>query len=170
MDMQGHILAALKEQFDRWEELLGELSEEQVSAPRFDDGWSVKDVMAHLWIWQQISVVRTQSAALDREPVFPGWMAELSPEWEENADQTNAWIYKTHHREPWSKIHQSWKEGFLRLLELGREIPEVDFLSAGRYPWLKGYSPAFILIASYDHHQEHYDKLLTWLQGQGRKQ
>jgi hypothetical protein len=32
------------------------------------------------------------------------------------------------------------------------------------YPWLKGYSLASILVASYDHHQEHLGKLLDWLQ------
>lgn len=32
-----------------------------------------------------------------------------------------------------------------------------------RLPWLKGYSLAFILVASYDHHQEHFEKLSTLL-------
>jgi hypothetical protein len=35
---------------------------------------------------------------------------------------------------------------------------------------LNGYSLAFILVASYDHHQEHLEKLSRWLQdhpGQG---
>ena len=49
MNMKEHILAAIREQFDRWEELLASLSEEQIIAPRFDFDWSIKDVMAHLW-------------------------------------------------------------------------------------------------------------------------
>ena len=36
MNMKDHILAALREQFERWEELLANLSEEQVVAPHFD--------------------------------------------------------------------------------------------------------------------------------------
>jgi hypothetical protein len=49
MNMKDHILAALREQFIRWEELLAGLSEDQITAPRFDLDWSIKDVMAHLW-------------------------------------------------------------------------------------------------------------------------
>jgi len=30
-----------------------------------------------------------------------------------------------------------------------------------------GYSLAFILVASYDHHQEHLEKLLAWLTEHG---
>ncbi len=64
MNMQDHILAALREQFNRWQELLAGLSDEQITAPHFDDDWSIKDVMAHLWAWQQISIARVQAGAL----------------------------------------------------------------------------------------------------------
>lgn len=68
MNMKGHILAALREQSERWEELLVSLSEEQITAPRFDLDWSIKDVVAHLWAWQQISIARMEAGAHDRAP------------------------------------------------------------------------------------------------------
>jgi len=55
----------------------------------------------------------------------------------------------------------------LRFLELGEPILEKDLLDGDRYPWLKGYSLAFILVASYDHHQEHLEKLRDWLTEHG---
>ena len=61
MNMKEHILAALREQFERWELLLANLSEEQISTPAFDLNWSIKDVMAHLWAWQEISIARMES-------------------------------------------------------------------------------------------------------------
>lgn len=163
MNMRGHILAALREQFEHWEELLASLREEQITKPSFDYDWSIKDVIAHLWGWQQIPIARMEGGVLDHEPEFPAWVAELGKDWEDNADQTNAWIYKTYHEQPWSKVHQDWKKGFLRLLELGNQIPERYLLDGSRYSWLKGYSLAFILVASYDHHQEHLEKLPVWL-------
>ena len=36
MNMKGHILAALREQFESWEELLISLGEEQITTPHFD--------------------------------------------------------------------------------------------------------------------------------------
>ena len=163
MNMKEHILAALREQFDSWEELLGSLSEEQITAPHFDFDWSIKDVMTHLWGWQQISIARMEAGTLDREPEFPQWIMELQGIWEENADKTNARIYEINHKKPWFEIHQNWRDGFLRFLELGEPISEKDLLDGDRYFWLKGYSLAFILVASYDHHQEHIEKLLDWL-------
>jgi hypothetical protein len=163
MNMKDHIVAALREQFDGWEELLASLNEEQITAPHFDFDWSIKDVMAHLWAWQQISIARMEGGVHDREPEIRKWILNLGEDWEEDADRVNALTFETNHEKSWSEIYQNWKNGFLRFLELGEEISERDLLDGDRYVWLKGYSLAFILVASYDHHQEHLEKLLAWL-------
>ena len=167
MSMKEHILAALREQFERWEELLATLSEEQLTTPHFDFDWSIKDMIAHLWAWQQISIARMDAAAQDREPEFPKWIVNIGDDWEENADQVNAFTHETNHEKPWSEVHQNWREGFLRFLKSGELISEKDMLEGSRYPWLKGYSLAYILVASYDHHQEHFEKLTDWQRKHG---
>lgn len=164
MNMKEHILAALREQFDSWGKLLDGLSEEQITASHFDLDWSVKDVMAHLWAWQQISIARLEGGVHDREPEFPKWVADIGEDWEEDANRVNALTFETHHKKPWSEIYENWKNGFLRFLEIGGKISERDLLDGDRYSWLKGYSLAFILVASYDHHQEHIEKLQTGLE------
>jgi hypothetical protein len=168
MNMKEHILTALREQFDRWEELLASISEEQITTPNFDDNWSIKDIVNHLWGWQQISVARMNAGVLDREPEFPNWLTSFPENWDEDANQTNIWIYKTFHNQSWAEANQNWREGFLRLLDLGETISERDLLDGDRFLWLKGYSLAFILIASYEHHQEHLEKLTAFL-SQNRK-
>ena len=167
MNMKEHILAALREQFSSWAGLLASLSEEQITAPNFDFDWSIKDVMAHLWAWQQISIARMEGGALDREPEYPEWIVESIENWEEDADRVNALTFETNHEKLWAEIYQNWRGGFLRLLKLGDEISEKDLLDGDRYPWLKGYSLAFIFVASYDHHQEHLEKLLAWQREHG---
>jgi hypothetical protein len=163
MTMKAHILAALREQFDQWEVLLARLNEEQITAPRFDLDWSIQDVIAHLWGWQQISIARLEAAAHDHPPELPARLLALSGDWEESVDRTNAWIHENNHARPWPEVYQNWREGFLRLLESAVPIPEKDLLNGDRYTWLNGYSPADILIASYDHHQEHHEKVTTVL-------
>jgi len=163
MNMKEHILAGLREEFNSWEQLLTSLSEEQITTPHFDLDWSIKDVIAHLWAWQQISVARMEGGLHDQDPEYPKWIVESIESWEEDSGRVNALTFENFHKKPWSEIYGNWKTGFLRLLELGNQISERDLLDGDRFPWLKGYSLAFILIASYDHHQEHYEKLLTWL-------
>jgi hypothetical protein len=161
MNMKDHILMALREQFNSWEDLLASMSDEQITARRLASNWAVKDVMAHLMAWQQRSIARFDAARLNREPEFPRWLAGSDPEAEDNTEQINAWIYNTYRDQSWSEVHQNWRDGFLRFLELGEGISERDLLDSGRYPWLDGHPLAWILLASYDHHQEHLEKLLT---------
>jgi hypothetical protein len=163
MNMKEHILAALREQFERWEAVLASLNEEQLTTPNFDLDWSIKDVMAHLWAWQQISIARMQSGVTDREPEYPDWILNLGESWEENADRVNALTFERNHETPWLAIYEHWKNGFVRFLELGEAISERDLLDGDRYPWLNGHNLASILVASYDHHQEHFEKLRSWL-------
>jgi len=163
MNMQDHILAALREQFNRWEELLAAMSKEQITTPLPPSTWSVKDVIAHLWAWQQRSIARLEAATLDQEPEFPTWLSDLDLDSEDSTDQVNTWIYETYRELPWSKVYRNWREGFLRFLELGERVSEKDLLDAGRYAWLEGRPLALVLLGSYDHHQEHLEKSLAWL-------
>src|SRR6266540_7529772 len=96
-----------------------------------------------------------EAAVHNREPKFPEAPPEFDLDTENNVDGINAWFYETYRDRSWSTIHQNWREGFLRLLELAEPIPERDLLDSGKYAWLKGYPLAFVLVASYDHHQEH---------------
>ncbi len=163
MNMKDHILAALREQFDRWEELLASKSTEQITAPQLPSNWSIQDVIAHVGTWRERSIARFEAARFNREPQFPPWLPGVDPDLEAATDQVNAWIYDTHHRQPWPSVHQDWVDGFRRLVELAEAIPEKDLLDESKYPWMNGYPLALVLVASYDHHQEHLDQLLAWL-------
>jgi hypothetical protein len=156
------ILTIVRGEFNRWEDLLSGLSEEQITAANFIDALSIKDVIAHLKAWQQRSVARMEAARQNREPEFPQWPPELNPE-QEDVDAVNAWIYETHRDQSWVQVHRDWREGFIHFLELGEIIPENDLLDAGRYPWMDGYPLSMVLTASYEHHQEHLVALLELL-------
>jgi hypothetical protein len=157
MNMKQHILAALGEEFDRWEELLGGMSEEEITAPRLASGWSIKDVIAHLWAWQQRSIARLEGAVLDREPDFPNWPTMDDLDSEDGLDRTNAWIYEAYRDEAWSSVHRRWRQGFVRFLELGAALSERDLLDGERFAWMKHYPVALVLTGSYEHH--HLDHL-----------
>jgi hypothetical protein len=159
MNDKQHILTTLREEFNRWEELLASLSEEQITARQLPDNWSIKDVIAHLRAWQQRSIARLEAALLNRAPEFPTWPAEFDPEAEDQPHDLNAWLYATYRDQPWSSVHRDWRAGFLRFLELGAAIPEKDLLDTGRYPWMEGQPLALSLQGSYEHHHEHEDYL-----------
>ena len=163
MKMKEHILLGMREQLDQWEELLAGLSEEQITSPRPPSPWSVKDEIAHLWAWQQRSIARVEAALHNGKLDYPVWIAGIDPGDEGNTEQVNTWIFETHRRRSWPEVHAMWREGFLRFLESGKGVAEQNLLESGIYPWHGATPLAFTYIASYNHHQEHLDRLIAWL-------
>ncbi len=159
MSMKQHILLALREQYERWDELLAGLTEAQATTPLPASTWCVRDVISHLWAWQQRSTARVEAASRNQEPQFPKWPEDLDPDLEGSTNQVNTWIFETYRNRPWAEIHRYWREGYQRLMQLAEQISERDLLDSDRYPWLKGAPLALVLLATYDHHQEHYEKL-----------
>ena len=139
------------------------------SLPRFfASGWSVKDVVAHLRAWQQVSIARLEAALLNEAPEYPIWLAGLDPDSDENLEKFNEWIYQAYRERPWSNVHQVWRDGFLHFLELAQAIPEKDLLEIGKYAWLSEYPLFAVLQGSYNHHHvEHLEPLLDLLHQRG---
>lgn len=159
MNDKAQMLTALQEIFDRWEKLLAGMSQEQITAPELNSQWSIKDEIAHLRAWQQISIARLEAALQEREPVYPEWPTQ-DPDPEGETDRINQWIYEKYHAEPWSVVYQNWRKGFLRFLELADKIPEKDLLDEKKYAWSNGYALMAVLEGSCEHHAEHIDHLL----------
>lgn len=167
MTMQDHILTALREQLSCWEDLLAEMSEERITTAQLHSDWTTKDEIAHVWSWLQVSLARMEAAARDKEPVFPEAPPQFDLATENDVDGINAWFHGTYRDQPWSSIYRGWREGFLHLLNLGEMITERDLLDSSKYPWMNDHPLASVLLASYDHHQEHLDGLREWLNEHG---
>jgi hypothetical protein len=163
MNDKQNVLERARAEYDRWEQLLSGLSESQILAKELDGGWSVKDVIAHLKAWQELSMVRLEAGQYGEEPVRPNWPEALDLETESNVDETNAWIYAQHRDVPWSSLYPLWRCGYLRFLALGEAIPEQELLQKKHYAWTDSYSLADSLINSAKHHREHRELLLDWL-------
>jgi hypothetical protein len=168
MNEKLQILDKLTVIFNRWQELLASLSEEQIMEPLLPLNWTVKDVVVHLWAWQQASVARAEAALHDTQPIYPQWWEILGPDPEEDVDRTNAWLYEANKDKPWSKVYADWKAQFEHYLELSKQIPDKDLLKPGRYAWMGDYPLAASPLGSLEHHEEHFETLSAWLQDDGR--
>jgi hypothetical protein len=161
MDSTHSAIAALRDEFDRWEALIAGTSEERLTAPRQPGGWSVKDVLAHLHAWQQVSIARVEAALHDAQPVMPGWVAGPDPDAEDLLEQFNATIYRIYHDLPWPAVHQAWRAGFLRLIALAERVPARDLLAVDRFAWMPGSALIAVLEGSLEHHREHQAALVV---------
>ena len=167
MESKQEINSRLQKVFDEWQKLLACLNEEQVSAPVVPSRWTIKDIVAHMWAWQQATVARAEAALLGTDPDYPGWWHLMGPDPEEDVDRTNAYLYQLNREKPWTRVRTDWNAQFSRYLELSRQIPEEDLLAAGKYHWMGGYPLMASAMGTLNHHEEHLEELHTWLHAHG---
>jgi hypothetical protein len=159
MNDKTQLIGALRGEFDRWEELLSGFSDDQITAPPLSGTWSVKDVIAHLRAWQQVSIARMEAALNGGEPEFPDWLEGGHPESEEDREAYNARIYQAYRDLPWTQVHRLWRDNFQRFLDLSGQVPEDDLLQPGKFAWLGEYPLGAVLSGSQGHHREHREVL-----------
>ena len=159
---KSQFMAELRNEFNRWEELLTSLDEEQILTILPSSRLSIKDLIAHLYAWQQVSIAQLEAALQNIEPAQPRWLAGRGPESDTDRDFYNERIYLSFRDQPWPMVHEMWKTGFLHFLELAEAIPETDLLETGRFRWLRETALSDVLLSSYDHHHEHLELVLGW--------
>jgi hypothetical protein len=157
------LIQQLRDAYNDWEEALAGLTDEQITRPLKPSDLPIKDVIAHLWAWQQISVARIEAALEGREYHRLGWPEELGADLDEDVDKTNAWIYETNKNRPWPSVYEDWRSQFLRYLDLSQQVPEEDMLGQGKYKWMGSWALADSMQGSYEHHTEHLEQLHEWL-------
>lgn len=167
MNSKQQIRTALEDVFNRWEELIASVSEGQINTVLIPSNWTVKDVVSHLWSWQQASVARAEAALQGTEPKYPRWWEIFAPDPNEDVDRTNAWLYEASKDKPWPKVYLDWKLQFQKYLDLTGQIPEKDLFEPGRYAWMGKYPLSASLLGSLDHHEEHFETLTAWLREHG---
>ncbi len=168
METKQQLLDALQEEFERWEQLLRKLNEDEIVARDLPSGLSIKDVMAHLMAWQRLSLARLKAALDNADPVHQLGPVDLDPDEEENLERINAWIHETYLNEPWQAVYALWREGFQSFLELAKAMPNDVLSERGRYPWLGQQPLSSVLSGSLQHHhEEHYEPLTEWLREHG---
>lgn len=148
----------LQTQFQKWNNLLSQLSETQTKAMLYENR-TIKDDLAHLWEWQRITVSRLEAALNNHEPHLDWIPIEFSTDIDAHTQQYNEHIFKTNQAKTWHQTYQAWKSTFQLVINLSRKILEKDLVKPGKYPWLDGYPLMAVLEGTYNHHLEHFPAL-----------
>ena len=112
MSQKEQILHKLSKVFADWRSLVADLSEEQLTDPSVPGKWTIKDVLAHLYAWQQVTNARLTAALNHHEPSFPEWLAGLDPESWADLEKINNRIYETYAELSWLEVYNAWQTGF----------------------------------------------------------
>lgn len=119
--------------------------------PILQDGWSVKDVIAHITEWE-LAMIRCLNTSLRGD--IPNQIPfELS---DDEVDQINAAYYQQNKRKPLGQVIDKFQDSYLLILDTVRRASEDDFFDPQRFDWLEGKSFWPIVAANTCwHYQEH---------------
>ena len=144
------LLNTIATEHARFEALLAPLSEEQLCRPAFDEQWSIKDILVHIAIWEQICA---------------RWLEEFAngtmPQPKERNDLTsNERIYREHRDLSLAEVRtlfQSAHQQFLHQVDLlTRTFSEEDLNAADRFAWTESWPGHSLLAVIADNSYEHY--------------
>jgi hypothetical protein len=139
--------------------LLAQLNDEQMSDPALDGGRSVKDVLAHIAVWER-RCARWFETTLDGGiPQRP----EPGVTWGQ-IDELNEYDFLRTRDSLLQEVLVDERRFYQQLLDLVKSLPEEDFGENHRFSWWEG-EPIGAVIASnsYEHYQEHIEQIEAWL-------
>ena len=123
--------------------------------PALSNGWSVKDMLAHLGAWETRAEYLYRSLASGKDP----------EDTITDFNVFNANTYNANRDKPLAEIQQTEQAAFLKLRTVAQTAPEADLFDPARFPWTGGGEFASIIAANtFDHYAEHLPDLNTWLE------
>lgn len=151
---KAELLDKIEQAWNVIQAVVSRLSEAQLAHVRSADGWSVKDHLAHLAVWE-----RSALAIVRGEPRHRALGVDEALYARGDFDQLNAAIYERHRADPlemvladWSAAHQQLLTALGSLTDADLQRPDTDFL-----PGERGY-PLFTRIVgnTVEHYEEHH--------------
>ena len=148
------LLAALQRDWAALEALVASIDEQQLLAPELDDGWSVKDVLAHIAVWEARCASWLEAVARGVTPERP----EV-----QNVDAANARDYAAAKDTPLATVLAQSRAAHAAMVQSVAALSEADLGDDSRFGW-----PAWQMASSNsdEHYREHIQQIAVW--GQSR--
>lgn len=155
------LLEEIQTEHQRLEESLALVSKEQMLLPGVIEDWTVKDLLAHITVWEQ-RMIRWLGAAMR------GGVPQMLPDgmtWDD-LDEWNEQTYQEHVDRSLEDVLTEFELSYPQALEAAREVPERDLIDPHRFEWREG-EPLWVMVAANTswHYTEHEQSIRAWLEG-----
>ena len=159
---KSELLNWLQGQYQNWESFLDQIGSTRMEQPGVNGDWSMKDVVAHLTVWNRWLVDRLQTAGRGEPEPLPPWPAHLQTE-----DEINAWIYQDNRGRSAGEVLDETHQVFQQLLAVIESLPDdipIEHIEPAYYlVWVN--DQRFPTGEFFDHfHEDHESDVRAWLQ------
>lgn len=151
------LLQRIRDERVALERVLAQVSQERMSEPLLDGGWSVKDAMAHIAAWETMMAGWVETTLRGETPDRP----VTGDDW---VDSLNTALYEQHRESTLADVRALFAAAHERAYQVASNLSNSDLFKMDRFPWRQG-SPLAVLVAAntfwhYPEHREQVERLL----------
>ncbi len=156
---KSEILELIQGERAALENVLEQLSDEQMTRPGLEDDRSVKDILAHITDWERRMVGWIEESLRGETPQRPA----PGMDWDD-LDGLNEQIYLANKDKPLSAVLSDSRAAHQQSLKTVEALSEEDLLDPQRFTWRKG-DPMWHMVAAntWWHYKEHSQQIRDWL-------
>jgi len=156
---KDEVIANLEREWEALQAAIADLNDEQMTEMPVAGSWTVKDLLAHIAVWES----RLVTALFKAER---GFVPDLVDS-DEQVDQLNAQFYHEQKDRPLERILEDLHDVHLALLNRLETFPEKALIDPKKYKWMKG-EPLSRMVAgdSFEHYREHAADIRAWREKQ----
>jgi uncharacterized protein (TIGR03083 family) len=151
---QAKFLETLKAARSEWEALLARVPKDRMSEPGAD-GWSVKDILAHVAWYEREMLAVARARALAGSDL-----------WNKSLEERNAAIYEENRHRPLAEVLAEAEAMYRQLAPELEALTDEDLMDARRFREMPAEWLPWQVLASntYEHYQEHIPQIQAWLE------
>lgn len=159
------LLNTIQTEYQYLESLIAPLSETQLCTTPVEEEWSIKDIMVHVAVWEQICA-----------RWFEEFLQGVIPQPSERVDiESNERIYRENRDRSLAEVQELCRHAHQEFLHqvdlLTQTLSEEDLNGSQRFAWTEHW-PGYSLIAviadnSYEHYQDHTQQIRRRLDASG---
>jgi hypothetical protein len=125
------LLDAAQNEYQKLEKYLSTLTPGQMITPPAPGEWSAKDILAHLYEWQQMFFRWYEAGLRGESPTVPadGYKWSQLP-------ALNQRIYETYRDAPLEEVLKLFRSSHRKTMDLVAALPEADLFTPGRWSWM----------------------------------
>lgn len=130
---KNDLISQIESEHARFVELVDALPPSQRTEPGvWGEGWTVKDLLAHLTEWEQMFLRWYRDGLDGRQPDMPA----AGYTWSETP-RLNHDIWKKHKDASWKRVRQRFDASYDEIFALAGSLTERQLLEPGVFPWTK---------------------------------
>ncbi len=157
---KADVLERIREAYRALDDVLSELSPEQMHQKGVEGEWSAKDVIAHVAEWDRRLVAWL-------EQIQRGTLPRQAVDWSD-ADEINDQIYRQYKDSPVDAVLEDFRLAHQGALDAVSRIPDETMEKSPRFDEYPDFDLRELIgWETWEHYDEHGEAIIRWARGHG---